>query len=175
MTDKELLQEALDALTYVGDKEIYSDTIDALRARLSQPEPEPVAWGLQQQFEGKIGTAPVAFKRHDEFGFVVPLYTAPPQLDVPETAFGKMPETINMENFVGSGKPLVPVAWISCNAGLYHGKPDESLKPLPLYTTPPQREWVGLTGEELQEIYQSAGTLHFKFVMVEAKLREKNT
>ena len=40
MTDKELLQEALYALTYVGDKEIYSDTIDALRARLAQPERE---------------------------------------------------------------------------------------------------------------------------------------
>lgn len=43
-----------------------------------------------------------------------------------------------------------------------------------LYTAPPQREWVGLTGEELQEIYQSAGTVHFKFAMVEAKLKEKN-
>jgi hypothetical protein len=38
MTDRELLQDALDALTYVGDKDIYSDTIDALRARLAQPE-----------------------------------------------------------------------------------------------------------------------------------------
>lgn len=35
MTDKELMQEALDALTYVGDKDIYSGTIDALRARLA--------------------------------------------------------------------------------------------------------------------------------------------
>ena len=40
--------------------------------------------------------------------------------------------------------------------------------------TPPQREWVGLTGEELQEIYHGAGTVHFKFAMVEAKLKEKN-
>lgn len=39
---------------------------------------------------------------------------------------------------------------------------------------PPQREWVGLTGEELEEIYQSAGTVHFKFARIEAKLREKN-
>ena len=38
-----------------------------------------------------------------------------------------------------------------------------------------KKEWVGLTGEELQEIYQSAGTVHFKFAMVEAKLKEKNT
>jgi hypothetical protein len=44
----------------------------------------------------------------------------------------------------------------------------------PLYTAPPQKEWVGLTGEELQEIYQGAGTVHFKFAMVEAKLKEKN-
>ena len=29
------MQEALDALTYVGDKDIYSGTIDALRARLA--------------------------------------------------------------------------------------------------------------------------------------------
>lgn len=29
-----------------------------------------------------------------------------------------------------------PVAWVSENAGLYHGKPDESLNPLPLYLSP---------------------------------------
>ena len=46
MTDRELLQEALYALTYVGDKEIYSDTIDVLRARLAQPEPQREWVGL---------------------------------------------------------------------------------------------------------------------------------
>jgi hypothetical protein len=68
-----------------------------------------------------------------------------------------------------------PVAWISHNAGLYHGKPDELLNPLPLYTAPPKKEWVGLTGEELQEIYQGGGTVHFKLAMAEEKLKEKNT
>ena len=47
-------------------------------------------------------------------------------------------------------------------------------KPL-YYTAPPQREWVGLTGEELQEIYQGGGTVHFKFALIETKLKEKNT
>ena len=42
--DRDLMQEALDALTYVGDKEIYSDTIAALRARLAQPEQKPGVW-----------------------------------------------------------------------------------------------------------------------------------
>ena len=42
-----------------------------------------------------------------------------------------------------------PVAWISHNAGLYHGKPDESLNPLPLYTTTPQREVYCGCGDEI--------------------------
>jgi len=46
---------------------------------------------------------------------------------------------------------------------------------IPLYTAPSQREWQGLTGEELQEIYQGGGTVHFKLAMAEAKLKEKNT
>ena len=55
--DRELMQEALDALTYVGDKDIYSDTIDALRARLSQPEQELVV-KLKELLEvqGRDGT-----------------------------------------------------------------------------------------------------------------------
>ena len=64
-----------------------------------------------------------------------------------------------------------PVAWISDNAGLYHGKPPESLNPLPLYLTPPQREWQGLTDEDV-------GTVSDEFLegalWAEAKLKEKN-
>ena len=80
-----------------------------------KPEPEPVAWGLQQQFEAGIGTTPVAFKRHDEFGFVVPLYTAPPQ-----------------------------------------------------------REWVGLTDEDMDELIRKFARYEL-IRAIEAKLKEKNT
>jgi len=79
------------------------------------------------------------------------------ETDVPETAFGE----------------TEPVAWISHNAGLYHGKPDESLNPLPLYTAPPQREWVGLTEEERLEILAVGGEAAVLYV-TEAKLKEKN-
>jgi hypothetical protein len=71
-----------------------------------------------------------------------------------------------------------PVAWISHNAGLYHFKPDESLDPMPLYTTPQQRTWVGLTDEEVNDI--TCGMIK-GWVMeqltraIEAKLKEKNT
>jgi hypothetical protein len=61
MTDRELMQQALDALESDCDATKFGAS-EALRARLAQPEPEPVAW------------------MHDSHvGFNVPLYTAPPQ------------------------------------------------------------------------------------------------
>ena len=47
---------------------------------------------------------------------------------------------------------------------------------VPLYTAPPQREWVGLTDDERDEIREQA---HYEFDdisnAIEAKLKEKNT
>jgi hypothetical protein len=46
------------------------------------------------------------------------------------------------------------------------------------YTAPPQREWHGLTDEELNEIYNQDGLIYkpLKFYRaIEAKLKEKNT
>ena len=72
MTDRELLQEALYALTYVGDKEIYSDTIDALRARLAQPEPEPTAYLC----ENAVGHKYFRWKKPSSEYKPIALYTA---------------------------------------------------------------------------------------------------
>ena len=47
MTDREAMQRALEALLRVWHSERntkHSEAIEALRARLAQPEPEPVAW-----------------------------------------------------------------------------------------------------------------------------------
>lgn len=92
------------------------------------------------------------------------LRTALAQPDVPETAFGE----------------TEPVAWVSHNAGLYHGKPDESLNPLPLYLAPPRREWVGLTDDEYELMAEKRVTNYFFNTLdyahdIEAKLKEKNT
>lgn len=145
MTDRELLQQALDTLRHLClhsravqgyDGEKVQSGIDALKSRLAQPEPAECDGG-----QCGIG------------GYCK-----------------QCPKTQSEQK---------PVAWISHNAGLYHGKPDESLNPLPLYTAPPQRkEWVGLTREELEEISE----FHFHGALsgrefyddVEAKLKEKN-
>ena len=120
MTDRELMQMALDALEdYDGEwlrdggQVSVGLTIEALRTRLAQPEPEPVAW-----IEG------------DE-----PILTW----------FKTEPEAI------------------------------------PLYTSPPaSKPWVGLTDEEIDEVFGSPMKLEPSFMLsfvraIEAKLKEKNT
>ena len=44
-----------------------------------------------------------------------------------------------------------------------------------LYTTPPQRTWVGLTGTEKHELRYSHMTSAEFIDAIEAKLKEKNT
>ena len=117
MTDRELLQQALDAL----EKHVLEyETTEALRARLAQHEPEPVAW--------------VAYENGEKHG-----------IDFDEDEIAELP--------VGTM----------------------------LYTAPPQREWQGLTDEEILEEYrQSYGDdgnltdVYFAHA-IEAKLKEKNS
>ncbi len=81
-----------------------------------------------------------------------------------------------------------PVAWIT-NGGkgelwwhrsskfdeegnLIGPNPDD----IPLYTAPPKREWVGLTGEEISAVdWKPNETLHDYARHIELKLRGKNT
>jgi hypothetical protein len=83
MTDREIMQMALDALDLVTDltnhdDEVYA-AIEALRARLAQPEPEPVAW----LYEGSDIEGRDVCLNEDIFEEqkpnCIPLYTAPPQ------------------------------------------------------------------------------------------------
>ena len=89
MNDRELLQQALDSLEWAerryshANLDLFNKPIEAIRTRLAQPEPEPVAYGFQNtavtgsnrwlmlreevptddQYDGQLWT---------------PLYTAPP-------------------------------------------------------------------------------------------------
>ncbi len=77
---------------------------------------------------------------------------------------------------------LEPVAWLDSDGFPWsdEGIACRSIKDTykPLYTTPPQREWQGLTAEELEEIAE----FHFHGALsgrefyddIEAKLKEKN-
>jgi hypothetical protein len=122
MTDRELLQQALDvmlAAIKAGDWKVDGAcdpdyVLEAIRARLEQPEPEPVAWFMEGTFEDG----------------------APSFTQVCET---------DPEFYV------------------------------PLYTAPPQREWQGLTEEDVWELVQKTPNFSETVAAVEAKLKEKNS
>ena len=66
-----------------------------------------------------------------------------------------------------------PVAWMN-DMGT-HIDLNVSGRGIPLYTTPPQREFVGLTYEEKHAIRYSHMTSAEFIECIEAKLKEKNT
>ena len=78
-----------------------------------------------------------------------------------------------------------PVAWCIVENGRIHGlvksKPAvmNAEKWQPLYTAPPQREWQGLTDEEIMSLLPGAVRLPPGWAdtvrVIEAKLKEKNT
>ena len=117
MTDRELMQQALDALEF--EKRPWSQpernaAIEALRARLAQPEPEPVAWWCPT-CNRECNPIEVTYEEHHgECG-----------------------------TFIGN-------------------------------TNPPQREWQGLTDEEIEEFGEYAELALDYIRLAEAKLREKN-
>ena len=86
MTDRELMQQALDALEYASDQTkpenlhgcncLICTTILALRDRLAQPEQEPVAWMVYTQ-DGQsvyVTDNPIDIQEGQR---ALPLYAAP--------------------------------------------------------------------------------------------------
>ena len=72
-----------------------------------------------------------------------------------------------------------PVAYL-CENAVGHKyfrwkKPPSTYKPIALYTAPPQREWQGLTDEELLDIADMAYANDLELLQtLQAKLKEKN-
>jgi hypothetical protein len=75
-----------------------------------------------------------------------------------------------------------PVAYL-CENAVGHKyfrwkKPSSVYKPIALYTTPPQRTWVGLTNDEVNDFAAGChlgNSVQGAIYKAEAKLKEKNT
>ena len=95
----------------------------------------------------------------------------------------KRAQNWRVEAYRLAGHPLPereqePVGWIDSKGNMVCTKINESCKPL--YTTPQQRTWVGLTDEEILKFQDIVpNTLGYDLIefakAVEAKLKEKNT
>ena len=164
MTDRELMQQALEALEWASDriepqKEPVCDcpvcaAITALRERLAQPEQEPDGIGWLRKDGGYFAAQ---YRTHWEGCKEVH-----PECRKPEQE---------------------PVAWVT---GWHDGhcviRAANPAAILPigiaLYTTPPRSEWVGLTEAEKVNVAIACGCADVAWMdfadAVEAKLREKN-
>lgn len=142
MTDREVMQQALDALEAKGDAWIVLErkAIISLRAALAETTPEPYDYRFRYDrpcYKCKSAHCPANCK---------------------DTALEQQAE---------------PVAW---NAGVAPMWPQqkEGETFLVSYTTPPQRQWVGLTGQEKDMIARVSVDVFEAMYRVEAKLKERN-
>ena len=141
---------------------------------LAQPEQEPVAWRapnwghgddewVYRDFDDPVLIADGKPSSNNEA-----LYTTPPQLKEPEQA------PVAWSDYESNGIHHKPVAWMDADGNVSDNN-DHKFFPIPLYTTPPQRTWVGLTDEQIYEIHENSSNLMEFTRAIEAKLKEKNT
>ena len=146
------LKQALEALEHIskfGCNHVrgvctceYREAADAIKAALAQPAQEPVQrpWvGLTEKDRIKYGTS---WEKDGERIDPMSVYKEQPEQE--PVAWSYWQSCLNDD-----GTQTAP--WVH---RLSKFKPTESIinkDVTPLYTTPPQREWVGLTDEEIDE------------------------
>ena len=183
-------------LFVVADKVIAS-----LEAALAQPEQDHgfdrTASHMAGEYVDTAEQEPVAFIWHAANGhsFLLfnnvgkedcstPLYTAPPK---PEQEPFK-PDWVNYRQGLedGAAQPeQEPVAWMTNSEHEYSLEYKFNwlktpLHDIPLYTAPPKRKWVGLTDDDIENLWNGVQWSISDFVIpftraVEAKLKEKNS
>jgi hypothetical protein len=163
---REEAQQVLDALygtiayDYHGKPLDEKDTAcdkaaDVIEARLAQPEPEPVAW---RTFDGEGGYDYRDYELNEDYGYWW---------------------EERHPNHKGWVQPLYtdPTPCQTCEALARAVMMDQTSHD----TTPPQREWQGLTDEEIENLFiwqeWSEDFAEYEPVAraIEAKLKEKNT
>jgi hypothetical protein len=220
MTDRELMQQALDALEFQNNLHPQNDSTtewnhsfkwnvqvaEALRARLVQLEPEPVAWkvwtvhnhiffsiGVQTfQINDVLEHEPeVSAKEFSEWlatqlrhALTQLSNTAPPQPELEELGEIVPADEEQLKRIAKLVEPE-PVAWaMNRPDGLFldiitpeEHESFEGEYTVPLYTAPPQREWQGLTDEEIMDACSAVWASHPVEVgqVVQNLLKERNT
>ena len=159
MTDRELLEQAHDAL-YKEDRisgyANYGKLRKDLRERLAQPEPMQRFTDVQQEIEAALTP------EQDPVAYVFCILSS---------------KSISDE--------IAPTGWSTFESKIEKLRADPWVQNgiaeiVPLYTSPQQREWQGLTDEEIQTTWDSVmdgavSTRREVYKTIEAKLKEKNT
>lgn len=162
MTDRELMQMALDALeaAYHPDTKV-GEVMEAISARLAQPEP-------------------LAQFKFQEYG---PPNWGESQVTKPEFVAEQKAMNEGLRKMVEQEEDYDAIAnkqLASLKAAAKVTFEDAAVRAVhKLYNAPPQREWQGLTDEETNEIarewQETPDGLGDLCRAIEAKLKEKNT
>ena len=166
MTDRELMQQALDALEAHADIGIKAGKqIEALRARLVQPEPEPLTtlFGSLPVYDTPTQQEPVAWKHNY----------------IDDNVIGHRPADIDRYPDRWTALYKDPTPCQTCEALARTVMMDQTSHD----TAPPRKEWQGLTDEEIREFEIWLDDEKEKHLWnppadivkyIEAKLKEKN-
>ena len=174
MTKDEALKLALEALKQIDEAmpfPVAKLAQASIKKALAQPEQEFVAW---EQFYPDIGKPQIEVLK-----LALEALEAD-ELDMVDDGSGNM--VFRKEQAITAMEKLLaqpeqePLAWISTGpARMIHwtaDKPAYGDDWVPLYTTPPQRTWVGLTEDEA---FACKGRDYFEtYKAIEAKLKDKN-
>ena len=180
MTDRELMQQALEALCCVRDMVAHPDNLDfidkhtaALRERLAQPEQKPFCYHDGRNIVGK------EYADHSD---VFPLYTSPnPEQQKPVIFNCTVIDDAHLNGVPlsqwGKQHEMQPCAGRNCgstNPNLHSAECFEDYE-----KSTGMNQWQGLTDEEINSVRHNRDwTAHWTDATfaraIEAKLREKN-
>ena len=173
-----LALKALEAAEIDGNCE-YGVT-EIIREALAQPVQEPVSMRMP-----KVGDKVICIE-DESLGEVVSLTAGgSPDIKFADGSHGTylLREFAELFGYVTPPLPVQePVAYCYVQKGTsvdiltFDDAPDDAVDGtiFPLYTTPPKREWVGLTDEQMMEITNKANTHPETMQMTQAKLKELN-
>ncbi len=158
MTDREVMQQALDHLAHLKD-EFYEETVDALKAALEQPEQEPTC----PECKAAVLYECVACSSNNY----------PPKPEQEPTQWRDMV----VVNLVREGINKHKARELADHFTTPPAAQPEQVNCPRCGHVCSQRPWVGLTDDQIDEIAVIArrGNLHDLRIAIEAKLKERNT
>ena len=183
MTDRELLQQALDALQGNWRTDESDKAIEALRARLAQPEndfnPDWDAMAVMVEEQQRMA------KRIEELEARLAQPEPEPEKSQDKPCVeddGCPTEKAVLQRFWREHQAQPeqePVAWADKvdidrdGHDLWVSRQEPAKDGVPLYTAPIKKEWVELSDEEMDELVHRFARYEL-IRAVEAKLKEKN-
>ena len=190
MTKEEIIKALRDmarypTVTLPRDSEALKVAADLL----AQPDPyaKGYADAMNWKVQNHIEHLPAAQPEQEPVAWVYPEGLDALKAGKPWTAYGTRQEPNNTALYLSPQPDIPPYAWVTFTPygdedDVWYENPEGQLLEgwtyKPLYdTTPPQRTWVGLTDEEITDMWEESSPYYHEddfAKAIEARLKQKN-